>query len=173
MEWIQSEHRIKHELYNKKKGYINYNIYYCSNCGYSKVIKVGSQNKTKSCPLCNDTNIHAITLNRHSRIKSRLQRNNKNNDWKYNRKQYRYMLAEKLDYKCECCNNNFNLDELVIHHVKPHKGDVNLMHDFNNMLLCCPSCHTLIHKRLQYHDETNKSECWKAIRESMIIKRTY
>lgn len=93
--------------------------------------------------------------------------------WKYNRKQYRYMLAEKLDYKCECCNNNFNLDELVIHHVKPHKGDVNLMHDFNNMLLCCPSCHTLIHKRLQYHDETNKSECWKAIRESMIIKRTY
>lgn len=25
MEWIQSEHRIKHELYNKKKGYINYN----------------------------------------------------------------------------------------------------------------------------------------------------
>lgn len=42
---------------------------------------------------------------------------------KYNLpKQYRYMLAEKLDYKCECCNNNFNLDELVIHHVKPHKG---------------------------------------------------
>lgn len=173
MEWIQSEHRIKHKLYNKNKGYINYNIYYCSNCGYSKVIKVGSQNKTKYCPLCNNTNIHALSLNRHERIKSRLQRNNNNNDWKYNRKQYRFMLAEKLDYTCECCNNKFSIDELVIHHVKPHKGDVTLMHDFNNMLLCCPNCHTLIHKRLLYHNETNKLECWKAIRESMIIKRTY
>lgn len=167
MEWINSGQQIRHELYNAKKGYNNYNIYYCSNCGYSKIIRVGSQNKTKSCPLCNSKNINAI----YRAHKERLKRENNNNDWKYNRREYKKKLAEQLNYTCECCRHKFTFDELVIHHITPHKGDLNLMHSFTNMYLCCPSCHTLIHKRLQYLDETNRKDCIKAIKESIEIKR--
>lgn len=166
MEWIKSEHRIKHELYNSKEGYYNYNIYYCSNCGYSKVIRVGSQNRIRSCPLCHDNNIN-VTCKCH---KENMKRNNNNNSWKFNRKQYRVMLAEKLNYQCECCRNTFSINDLVIHHIVPHKGDINLMHDFNNMYLCCHSCHTLIHKRLSALDETSRSDCLKAIKKSIAIK---
>lgn len=167
MEWIKSEHQIRHELYNSKKGYINYNIYYCSNCGYSKVIKVGSQNRITHCPICNNDNVNAI----YKCHKEVIKRDNNNNSWKYNRKEYRKKLAKKLNYTCECCRNKYNFDELVIHHIKPHKGDVDLMHDFNNMYLCCPSCHTLIHQRLQYLDETSRKDCIKAIKESIEIRR--
>lgn len=167
MEWIKSEHRIKHELYNKSKGYINYNIYYCSNCGYSKVIKVGSQNKIKKCSLCGEENRKA-TYKAH---KEKFKPINNNKSWIHNRKEYRRMLSDKLHNQCECCRHTFDFNDLVIHHIVPHKGDLELMHDFNNMYLCCADCHTLIHKRLQYLNEVDRKDCLKAIREAIEIKR--
>lgn len=126
MEWIKSDNIIKTKLYTKKNGDINkvnYNIYYCSNCGYSKIIKVGSEKR----------------------------------------------LAKSLHNQCECCKHTFDFDDLVIHHIVPHKGNKELMHDFSNMYLCCPECHTLIHKWLCKLDDTNKKDCLTAIRKAKAI----
>lgn len=168
MEWIKSDNRIKTKLYTKKNGDINkvnYNIYYCSNCGYNKIIKVGSEKRLASCPLCGDNNISRT----YRCNKSRIKQHDINNTWESQRKHYRHILAKSLHNQCECCKHTFDFDDLVIHHIVPHKGNKELMHDFSNMYLCCPECHTLIHKWLCKLDDTNKKDCLTAIRKAKAM----
>lgn len=166
MEWLNSGQQIKHVLYKKENGYTNWNVYYCSNCGYSKIIKVGSQNKTKRCPLCKELNTNYV-LKCH---KERLKHRNKRKHWRDNRRWYRQQLATALHNTCECCRHVFDFEDLVIHHLVPHKGDFELMNDFKNMYLCCADCHTLIHKRLAPLDDINRSDCLKAIKKARRIR---
>lgn len=87
--------------------------------------------------------------------------------WYSRRKKYRQQLAERLNYTCCCCRNTFKFNDLVIHHIVPHKRNLDLLHDMSNMYLVCANCHTLIHKHLSHFDTSNRNECLLAITEAI------
>lgn len=57
----------------------------------------------------------------------------------YNTKEVNAALQEMFHKKCYICENN-NVTSYQIEHLIPHKGNVDLKYDWNNLFLSCAHC---------------------------------
>lgn len=57
----------------------------------------------------------------------------------YNTSEVNAALQEMFHKKCYICENN-NITSYQIEHLIPHKGDMTLKYDWNNLFLSCAHC---------------------------------
>ena len=60
----------------------------------------------------------------------------------YNTPEVNAALKEMFRGKCYICENK-SIQSYQIEHLKPHKGDLDLKYDWNNLFLACTHCNNI------------------------------
>lgn len=67
----------------------------------------------------------------------------KERDSGYNKPEVNEALIEMSRGKCYICENKDSISSYQIEHLKPHRGNLELKYDWNNLFWSCAHCNNL------------------------------